>query len=410
MVFTLVGLLLLGVLFQTVHNRTDYEFKNRINPRWENAIMVWIQHGYFKHGGLFFSKPGDADPAPEASGNSTMTFVQVNHLLQRIHVWLTGEPSSRLTAIHNQFFTMIASLILGLLAMRLTLSLGVPPWQSLLLGIGTQTVFQTFPINLGVIWDISSPNTATAFMLLFLLLEERVYTKGDSPKLQFFRGLVIFLLFYTDVITSWFFILSYIMIRILTAPKGFNFSIVFRVYVIPILIAYGFYTCQILLVKFNFPEMVFEKSVGQVLSRTGFDGETIYYLNHMDLLHDRWLLHLPSWRTLFYLGSLALIVAIVFAQLNKKYQIQQTILLAGLGMYIPLTFFLSEAVVIHPYNFHQQIAWAMILALFALLPAWLEKYNHFSGIFILFASLAAFAMSGLQLLSYWLHIPPWLVI
>lgn len=167
------------------------------------------------------------------------------------------------------------------------------------------------------------------------------------------------------------------------------------------------------MLKMNFPKMHlvgFNENTQKLLARTGFNGDTTYYLNHMDLLRDRWLLNLPSWHSLFYLGSLALIVAIVLVQLNKKYLIQQTILLAGLGVYIPVAFFLSQNVVIHPENYAPHVVWAMILALFALLPAWLEKLNQHPGIFVLFASLAAFAMSGLQLLSYWLHMPPWLVV
>jgi hypothetical protein len=410
LVFIVMGFFILGILFSTVHNRTDNEFKNRINPRWENAIMVWIEHGYFKHAGLRFEKPGDEDPKQLVWGSIGMGFIQANHLLQRIHFGLTGKSSPRLTAISNQLFALMASIILGLLAMRLILGLGICPWKALLLGIGTQTVFQTFPINLGVLWDISPQNVATAFMLLFLLIEERVCTYGDSPKLQFFRGLAVFLLFYADHKAGWFGMLPYIMIRALTAPKGFSFTIVFRVIIIPMLIAYGIHISQLILVKINFPDVVFKRSVEKILGRTGFDGNTTYYLNHIDLLRDRWLLNLPSWHILFYLGSLALIALIVFVQLNKKYLIQQTILLAGLGMYIPVSFFLTQSVVIHPYSYQQNIASVMILALFALLPAWLEKYNKHTGIFVLFASLAAFATSGLQLLSYWIYMPPWPVI
>ena len=247
-------------------------------------------------------------------------------------------------------------------------------------------------------------------MLLFLLIEEKVYTNGDSPKLQFFRGLAVFLLFYADHKAGWFGMLPYIMIRVLTSQKGFNFTVVFRVFIIPMLIAYGIHIFQLVLVKISFPEVVFKQSVGSILGRTGFDGDTTYYLNHMDLLRDRWLLNLPSWHIIFYLGAVALILIIIFVQLNKKYLIQQTTLLAGLGLFLPSAFFLSQSVVIHPYSYQQHIAWVMILALFALLPAWLEKFNQHTGIFVLFASLTAFAASGLQLISYWLHMPPWLVL
>lgn len=135
-VFTVFGFFILWILFLTTHNRTDYEFKNRINPRWENAIKVWVQHGYFKHGGgLRLDKPGDEEPTQRVKGQWGLGFIQINHLFQRIHFGLTGKYSSTLTAIHNQLFTMMASIILGLLTMRLILVLGVPPWQSLLLGM-----------------------------------------------------------------------------------------------------------------------------------------------------------------------------------------------------------------------------------------------------------------------------------
>ena len=101
------GVLLLILLFNTVHDRSDEEFKTRLVPRYNKSIIVWINNGYFSHGGLAFSKPVQEEPKQKVWRSITMGYLQFAHLLQRINYALTGEFGYYLMALHNQFFPML---------------------------------------------------------------------------------------------------------------------------------------------------------------------------------------------------------------------------------------------------------------------------------------------------------------
>ena len=103
-VLFLYGIALLFFLFNTVHDRSDEELRKRLDPRWNKAIMVWINHGYIAHGGLPFQNPLEEDPQQEVVRSITMAFMQLAHLLQRIHVTVTGEFGYFLMALHHSFF------------------------------------------------------------------------------------------------------------------------------------------------------------------------------------------------------------------------------------------------------------------------------------------------------------------
>jgi hypothetical protein len=72
-----------------------------------------------------------------------------------------------------------------------------------------------------------------------------------------------------------------------------------------------------------------------------------------------------------------------------------------------MAFFFSQNGAIHPDCFDPYLAIPFYLAFFGLLPAWLESFSNHSGKFVLFATLAAFSCSGIQLAAYFLHVPPY---
>ena len=398
------GVALLILLFNTVHNRSDEEFKNRLVRHHNKYIITWIKNGYFEHGGLAFVKPLQQEPKQShAYGSMPMSYLQLAHLIQRINYVFNGEFGYYLMAVHNQFFPMLSSVLLGFLAMRLSLKLKTPPLHALILGVSTLTVFQTFPVNLGAVWDIAPQDVWQPFAIYFLIRENSLDWKGYASKNCFFWVFLVFFMFFIDPYVTFFFMLSYGIILITTLPKEFEVykflkSVFFAGGCAILIIA-----IQINWVQFNYPHFFLARS--SVLFRTGLDGDNQYYYSHLDLLWSPFEPWLPRWKILFSLGTFATMAVIFLVQWKRKHLSHQTILFMGVGSFLPMAFVFSQHGVIH-LRFEHLLAVPLVLALFALLPAWLETFNRNSGVFVLFSILIAFAFSGVQMLAYWLHMPP----
>jgi len=393
------------LLFNTVHDRTEEEFRKRGRPLNYDSIKVWINHGYFVHGGLAFKKSAEEDPRQVVWKSLTMGYLQLAHLLQRAHVKVTGKFNYFLMALHSQFFPMLSSALLGLLAMRLSLQMKISSFHSLALGLSALTVFQTFPMNLSAVFDFYQVHVWLTFAILFLLIDNHFNWKGYDGKSKTIWILIVFLMFYIDHYITFFFMLSYGFIFLIIAPRELNIFKFLKSVVFAAVPAALIMTGQILWVKLNFPQIILDGS--SLNFRTGLDGDIQYYSNHWDLLFSQYVPWLPKWKVLLFLGTSATIAVIFFNQRTKKHLDHQTTLLLGIGSFIPMAFVFSQNEVIHINIYEPLLALPLILALFALLPAWLETLNQNSGVFVLFSGLTAFAFAGGQMLAYWLHMPPY---
>ena len=404
-VLLLFGIAILVLLFNTVHDRSDEEFKNRLIQRYNKAIIIWINNGYFTHGGLAFSKPVQEEPKQHVWQSITMGYLQFAHLLQRIHYALTGEFGYFLMALHNQFFPMLSAVLLGFLAMRLALQMKITPLHALILGLSALTVFQTFPMNLGAIWENYQQDVWQSLVIFFLIRENSLNWKGYEKRNSCFWAFLVFLMFFIDPYVTFFFMLSYGVILFVTLPEEFEaykfLKSVFFAGGCAVLIM----AIQVYWVRSNYPEVYL--SASSLLYRSGLDGDNQYYYNHWDLLWSQYVPWLPRWKILFFLGTIATAIVIFLTQWKRKHLSHQTTLLMGMGSFLPMAFFFSQNGVIHPKCYEHFLAVPLILALFALLPAWLETFNRNSGVFVLFSGLTAFAFSGVQMLAYWLHMPPY---
>ena len=401
--YLLYGGFLMFFLFQTVHDRSDAELDLRMNHRFERVIKVWIDHGFFKHAGLWFGHSVDEKPDQDVHWTIATGFLFGPYLLERLHVALTGEFSRRLLTYYNQLIPMVSSALLGFLAMRMVIPLGVSLLSAFLLGIGVQTAYQTLPLNLGLFWELLVTH-AIPFMLVFLIIEEHILNNKDTPRLRFFRGLAVFFMFFSDFQTSLLFIPFYLVIKATTIPK-FDLKSDLKIMAIPAVFVSMLWAAQLIWIKINHPGVKFIGST--INSRTGFDGVTHYYNTHWELFNSKWHYVFPSWNTMWVLGGLTLVAIVIFVQKTKKLISHQTIVLAGLGLYIPMAFIFSQSGVIHPYLYEPYLAIPFYLAFFSLLPAWLENFFNHSKLFVFFAILIAFSCSGIQLFGYFLHVPPY---
>ena len=89
--YLVTGAVLMAFLSATIHQRSVAEIQNYPSfQRYHQIIQVWIEHGYFTHGGLAFKEPASANPTQMVWRSNSLAFLQVAHLLQRINYALTG--------------------------------------------------------------------------------------------------------------------------------------------------------------------------------------------------------------------------------------------------------------------------------------------------------------------------------
>ena len=159
------GLCALAFTEVTVHRRPESQFAANNGSMIVRTEMVqWSQHGYFASYGLlaptsdahvlYRSWPGD--------------FLLTTYLL----VLARGFDFSTL-ALHNLLVSLLASALLGLLAYRLALRIGLEPLHALALGVSVEMTHFTFPENLAIVWEMTAQALWLVLAVLFLLIEEQ---------------------------------------------------------------------------------------------------------------------------------------------------------------------------------------------------------------------------------------------
>lgn len=405
LIFLVYGIFLLWFLFFTVHDRKGGEFIERMDSRWPTILQVWINHGYSKHGGMAFMQPVDQKPDQKVWRSNSIFFLQLGHVLERIHIAFKGEFSYVLLAVHNQIIPMFSSCLLGFLAMRLVLKRGSSFNQAIILGLCAQTVYQTFPFNLILVWGISQHATSVILLLAFLILEEGGVSLKYGIKRSIARAVLVFFMGINEPSSTLFFFLAYIVVKILTCPESINFWKKMWTNILSFSTAIVVIFAQLFWVKSNYPQVVYGGS--ELFPRTGFDGDLTYYYDHMDLLGNRYLLNLPGWHALLFSGLLAILIVLTLIQRKRVSLFQQTTLLSLVGLFVLYAFLLSQSSVIHSSIYDNYLAIPAILALFALLPAWFELIlQRFKYMFVVLSVVLAFVTAGLQMFAYWVYMPP----
>ena len=113
---------------------------------------------------------------------------------------------------------------------------------------------------------------------------------------------------------------------------------------------------------------------------------------------------LPSWKILWLLGSASVITILAFVEWKEEYYFHQAILISGVMVY-PFSGFIVPEIFLIQEVYGIYLAFPLFLALFTLLPAWLETFNEHSGIFVLVSILLAFCTTCVQLRNYAVHFP-----
>jgi hypothetical protein len=310
----------------------------------------------------------------------------------RPQINLAGLKDFSLPGIHNQLLPLLSASFLGYLSMKLARQLSVRTVNSYVLGMGSQAAYQTFPNNLWFYWEAHPSAWWVYLMAIFWVLE--VNRKNEKPKENSFywwNAPILLGMFWVDWVASSLLIVFYgffslqkqILIsqwmgflHFIRVPLGLGGVVLVGKY---ILIYAGIYPV----------EEGSKKLFLQADCQEGIWGLTT----------NSFPPQLPSWIILLTLGGISVIAILAFIKQKEKYYFHQAILLSGVATFLISKKFLSE-------TFHSQgiydtyLAFPLFLALFTLLPAWLETLNKHTGIFVLMAFIMAFCASCIQLRNY----------
>ncbi len=412
-IFLAVGLVVFTASFLTVHVRpSSLLTENPGSIRAHDRIMIWVTRGYFHYFGLV------AEPAPAPANEiviyrtSTGAHLVSTFILEKIWYTIFGRYSWRLSAVHNELVALLLSALLGLLAYRLTRRAGLDPPLAIAAGSSIVIVVFTFPDNLSLYWEMSSQATMLVFATLFMLIEERGLDERRTSRLSIFQGVVVFLMTYSEKIAALALISSMAVTLFLLQPRRERWRRFLLLAVAPSFLALAVYGLQLSAARIRFPDV---KMVGSTfMFRSGLDGESLYYGDHLDIAHRRdvarsnWPVNRPylfRWTWTFFLGAASALLVVAAYVFGRVPRIGVEVLVWLTGTWVLYAAVFSQAVVIHPYLYDVLLFVPLVLALFALMPALLESLTARTGAILLVSVLAALWLSLFQMRLYALRYP-----
>jgi hypothetical protein len=402
LIFLFWGSLVLAGLLLTVHSRDAEEAQSALQGRWPDVILLWEKQGYFVRDDLWFSKPLTEDHNQSIVPRYHMGFLQVAHLLERIHIGIEGSFSVGLLAFHNQFIPMLTSTFLGFLAMRSTLSLGIRPVHAFTLGLSAQTIYQTLPNNLWFYWEIYPTTLFTFFMAFLLVCRSSIEAEKTKRKsLPVLQKVIIFCMVYVEWIGSLLFLSAYCYISRYFSPANTTIKVEFEKFISPIFLALILMAGQVIWVQVSPLNTQPQKKDSRI--HTELNHSFLQDKDVATILEKRYEPLLPSWNFLATIGFLAtfIVMALAWKEKNLSHII---VLTTGISFYALFLLFDPDPFIL-PEAYEIYLAFTLILALFALLPGWLETFNENSGIFVLVSLVFSICWSCFQLRNYALYYP-----
>lgn len=408
-IFLFVGLVVfLGALL-TVHADRDLTGDTGA-ARMHVVLSHWLSEGYFHYFGLEVRSPMD-QPAviyrSSTGGPMTSAFV-----LEKLYVTVFGRYSWRLVAIHNQIVSLVLSALLGLLAYRLTRRFGLDARRGLAAGAMVVSVVFTFPDNLALYRLMSGQAYALLFATLFLLIEERRVDGRGTPAYSIGQAAAAFLMAYMDKFAALAFITAFAATVLVLEPRRGSWRRFVLVALIPCVTAVALHGLQLYEASARFPDTGILGS--GFLFRSGLDGESLYYLDHLDIAWRRdWARNnwpanrdaLFRWPWVFVLGTLSTLAVFVAYVARGVPRIAVEVLTALVGAWVLYAAVFSQSVVIHPYLYDVLLFVPLAVALFAVAPALAESLTRRTGAILLVLLLCACWYSLFQMRLYALRYP-----
>ncbi|HEX8253765.1 MAG TPA: hypothetical protein VF846_11485 [Thermoanaerobaculia bacterium] len=409
--FSGFGALLLAFTFLTVHSRPSAELPaNSMSARAHFETTYWLEHGYFHSAGLRVRTAPDMPVYFYRS--STGGVLLPGFIAQKIYASITGRYSWRLMTVVHQTLSALASAFLALLGFRLARRIGIGPLHALALGASLQAVHFTFPDNLMTYWELSSRVLWLLAVCVFLLVEERGVEKRTLAA-TVIQCLAAFFMTYVEIAAGATFLLAYALLALLISDdRGRSAKRLLLVMFVPMLLAYGVYAMQLQAARAMHPKVPVHGS--ELLFRTGLDGASTYYGDHLDIAFGREIVRgnfpvnrpfLFRWKWLFFTGVVALLSVLVAAVRGRLPLIATLSVSSLLGAYLIYAALFSQAVVIHPYYYDVMLFTPLVLALFVLAPALVETMSVRQGVVVAAVCLLALWISMMQMRRYALQFP-----
>lgn len=400
---------LLGTFF-SVHDRHPEELMKQSGSVRSHVVLThWLSEGYFHYAGMV-----NRDPAAESIYlNSTGGYMVSGFAIEKLYSAISGHYSYRLLALHNQVVSMIISALAGLLSYRLVRRFGLDRRLAFTAGAAVVLVLFTFPDNLDLYWEMSAQAFGLLFALVYLAIEERCLDLPVRPRGALIaQAAAVFLMTVMESVFAMGFVAA-VAATVAILRRDGTWKRFVLVVALPCLAAIVLYELQMKTAGALFPKAPTTGS--RMLWRTGLDGDSMYYADHLDIAKRRDLARsnwpepnrqsLFRWTWVFILGVLSILgIVIAFLRgLAPRFAIEALTWLTGAWLFYAAIF--SQAIVIHPYLYDVLLFTPLCIALFALAPSLLESRTKETGAILLIILFSAVWYSLFQMRLYALRRP-----
>jgi hypothetical protein len=193
--------------------------------------------------------------------------------------------------------------------------------------------------------------------------------------------------------------------------RGLSWKRFALVIVLPWIASMALYQLQVKAANVRFPDVTVTGS--RALWRSGFDGDTRYYGDHLGIVTRRDVprrdfpnsQYLFKWKWVFILGLASVAMLLIAFIQGRAPRIALEALVALTGSWLFYAAIFSQAIVVHPYLYDVLLFTPLCIALFGLAPALLESMTRRSGAIMLVIVFSAFWYSFYQMRLYALRRP-----
>lgn len=406
------GLAVFVLAMLTVHHRPAEQLAGNGGAQRTHAELThWLEEGFFTNCGLLINSPlGTRTFYRMGTGGYLLTAF----VAQKIFGLFAGHYSWRLNAWHNQAVILLLATLLGMLAYRVSRRFGLEPRLAYPLGAAVVAVVFTFPANLFLYWEMSAQSVSLLFATAFLLVEERRADGERTLKRSLVQAAAAFLMAYTEMIFGLAFLCAFGVSRVVLEQRAGVWRRFVLLAVLPCAAAYGMYRLQWSVAMARFPDATVAGS--QFMFRTGLDGESLYYGDHLDIAKRRDVARanfpvnrerLFVWKTVFFLGLLAALalLAAYAAGRAPRIAVEALTALAGAWMFYGAVF--SQAFLIHPYLYDLLLFAPLVIAVFAVAPSMVEELTRRTGVAVLLVVFCScwYAWYQLRIYALWYPMP-----
>jgi hypothetical protein len=407
--FLLIAAIALAAAWISVFKRPPEGLASQGGAKRANVVVMrWIDDGYWHYAGLMVRHPTKLEVYRSSTGAYMLSLL----FTERIAIATMGHYSWQLAALHNEIVSMLLAALAALLAFRLTRRMGLPPRLAFVAGAAVTLIVFTFPDNLALYWEMSAQAYFAIFALLFLLIHERCIDERRTRFLGIAQALAAFVMTLMEPFAAAAFVAGFGATVLMLEQDRRRWKRFILLAALPFIAAMALANVQQKVAAARFPAEALSGS--QPLFRSGLDGESLYYGDHLDIAMNRGAArnnwkenrqYLFRWKWVFILGvgsTLALIAAYMAGR-APRIIVETFAALIGSWLFYAAVF--SQAVVIHPYLYDVLLFVPLAIAAFALGPALAESMTRRSGAIILIVMFCAAWYAMFQMRLYALRFP-----